>query len=167
MLVLKERMESTQEVDYCLPEFTKIIPSEEETEEIGLELSAEMGIHGHSADYAGLGDTGYFNATVAQPFKDGSIDESPVLPGIGLFMPSGSASWKDKGLFRLSVPEFQPELCTGCLECTLVCRDAAIPNTLHEIQDLLNTSLETLKLSQRQREHLQRFLLPLVQGIRD
>ena len=104
---------------------------------------------------------------VAQPFKDGSIDESPVLPGIGLFMPSGSASWKDKGLFRLSVPEFQPELCTGCLECTLVCPDAAIPNTLHEIQDLLNTSLETLKLSQRQREHLQRFLLPLVQGIRE
>ena len=167
MLVLKEGMESTQEVDYRLPEFTEIIPSEEETEEIGLELSAEMGIHGHSADYAGLGDTGYFNATVAQPFKDGSIDESPVLPGIGLFMPSGSASWKDKGLFRLSVPEFQPELCTGCLECTLVCPDAAIPNTLHEIQDLLNTSLETLKLSQRQREHLQRFLLPLVQGIRE
>ena len=160
-------MESTKEVDYHLPVFTDIIPSEEETEEIGLELSAEMGIHGHSADYAGLGDTGYFNATVAQPFKDGSIDESPVLPGIGLFMPSGSASWKDKGLFRLSVPEFQPELCTGCLECTLVCPDVAIPITLHEIHDLLNTSLESLKLSQRQREHLQRFLLPLVQGIRD
>ena len=101
MLVLKEGMESTQEVDYRLPEFTDIIPSDEETEEIGLELSAEMGIHGHSADYAGLGDTGYFNATVAQPFKDGSIDESPVLPGIGLFMSSGSASWKEKGLFRL------------------------------------------------------------------
>ena len=43
MLVLKEGMESTQEVDYRLPEFTKIIPSEEETEEIGLEQSAEMG----------------------------------------------------------------------------------------------------------------------------
>ena len=38
---------------------------------------------------------------------------------------------------------------------------------MHEIQDLLKTSLETLKLSQRQREHLQRFLLPLFQGIRE
>ncbi len=47
MFVIKEGMESTQEVDYRLPEFTEIIPSQEETEEIGLELSAEMGVHGH------------------------------------------------------------------------------------------------------------------------
>ncbi len=28
-------------------------------------------------------------------------------------------------------------LCTGCMECALVCPDAAIPNTVHEIHDLL------------------------------
>ena len=40
MPVFKEGMESTQEVNYRLPEFTEIISSEEETEKIGLKLSA-------------------------------------------------------------------------------------------------------------------------------
>ena len=167
MRVLEEGMESTREVDYLKQNYLEWKPAAGESKASGLEVSANMGIHGHSADYQGLGDTDYFNASVAKPFKDGSIDESPVLPGIGLFMPSGSASWKDKGLFRLSVPEFDPDLCTGCLECTLICPDAAIPNSLHEIHDSLNASLEAIKLSERQRENLHRFLLPLTQGIRD
>ena len=40
------------------------------------------------------------------PFRDGTIAEAPVLPGTGMFMPAGSAAWKDKGLFRRNVPEF-------------------------------------------------------------
>ena len=43
---------------------------------------------------------------------------------------------KDKGIFRRTVPAFDPTSCTGCLECSLVCPDAAIPTQVHEIHDL-------------------------------
>jgi len=78
-------------------------------------------------------DPEYYEEMIAGHFRDGTIAEAPVLPGTGMFMPAGSAAWKDKGLFRRNVPEFIAELCTGCIECALVCPDAAIPNTVHDI----------------------------------
>ena len=41
-----------------------------------------------------------------------------------------------------TVPQFHPDACTGCMECALVCPDAAIPNTVHEIHDLLLTAID-------------------------
>ena len=90
----------------------------------------------------GFLDRDYYDDVVGSHFRDGTIAEAPVLPGTGMFMPAGSAAWKDKGLFRRDVPEFNAERCTGCMECALVCPDAAIPNTVHEIHDLLLTAIE-------------------------
>ena len=79
---------------------------------------------------------------------------SPVLPGTGLFMPAGSAAMKDKGLFRRKVPVFDAEKCTACLECTLVCPDAAMPSTVHEIDDLVATAARQIDVSEARRAEI-------------
>ena len=98
---------------------------------------------------------------VAAPFREGTIAEAPVLPGTGLFMPAGTAAWKDKGLFRRDVPQFLAEHCTGCMECALVCPDAAIPNTVHDIHDLLQTGIRQLDLPEPQRAELLAQVVPV------
>ena len=104
---------------------------------------------------------------VAKPFREGTIGEAPVLPGTGLFMPAGTAAGKDKGLFRRTVPEFNPDLCTGCLECALVCPDAAIPNSVHEIHELLLTGIDELDLPSAQRDALRAQVYPLSERVRE
>ena len=90
---------------------------------------------------AGFLDAEYFDDVYGAAFRDGAIAEAPVLPGTGMFLPAGSAAGKDKGLFRLKAPEFIADLCTGCMECALACPDAAIPNSVHDIRDLIVTAI--------------------------
>ena len=90
-----------------------------------------------------------------------------MLPGTGMFIPAGSAAGKDKGLFRLKAPEFLPDLCTGCMECALACPDAAIPNTVHDINDLLLTAVRQLDIAEAQREALRNLVHPLADAARE
>ena len=45
------------------------------------------------------------------------------------------------------MPEFDASKCTGCMECAVVCPDAAIPNTVHEIHDLLLTAIKHMDVA--------------------
>ena len=99
-------------------------------------------------------DKDFYQEVMANRFTDGTIGEAPVIPGTGLFMPVASAAWKDKGLFRLDVPKYTAHLCTGCMECAVVCPDAAIPNTVHEIHDLLLTAIRGLDVTEQQKESM-------------
>lgn len=103
---------------------------------------------------AGIFDDQYYEDVLAGPFKDGTIGESPVLPGTGMFMPAGSAAMKDKGLFRRQVPVFIADKCTACLECTLVCPDAAMPSTVHEIDDLVATAARQIDVADARRAEI-------------
>jgi pyruvate-ferredoxin/flavodoxin oxidoreductase len=69
-------------------------------------------------------------------------------------MPVGTGLNKDKGIFRRTVPVFDPTACTGCLECGIACPDAAIPNTLHEIHDLVLSAIGQVDAPEPQREAL-------------
>ncbi|MCB1190806.1 MAG: 2-oxoacid:acceptor oxidoreductase family protein [Leptospiraceae bacterium] len=91
----------------------------------------------------GLFDSDYFELTTLKRFADGSItDTAPVLPGMGLCMPTGTAVLKDKGRFRLNSPSWDASLCIGCMQCALTCPDAAIPNIVVEIPGMLHRALD-------------------------
>lgn len=168
MAVIREGMEVTQVVDYDSPAIRAIDDENGSSRPLlSVALSANMCTSPTASSASALFDPGYYEDLVARPFREGTIGEAPVLPGIGLFMPAGSAAAKDKGLFRLTVPEFHEDACTGCMECALVCPDAAIPNSVHEIHDLLLTGIKELDVSEPQREALRGQVYPLAERVRE
>jgi pyruvate-ferredoxin/flavodoxin oxidoreductase len=166
MEVIREGLEATQRVDYNDPAFA-VVEELAARNGAGIAISAGMCKSAAPPNQNGFFDKQYYDDMVADRFKDGSIGEAPVLPGAGLFMPPGSAAWKDKGLFRRTVPEFKAELCTGCMECALVCPDGAIPNVVHEIDDLLLVAIKGLDATDAQKESMRGHVVALARSIRE
>ena len=167
MKVISEGIEATVRVDYTGAAFAKIDAKPAPIALRNVSLSASLCQAGGSSACSGLFDREYFSDIVATPFKEGTIGEAPVMPGTGLFMPAGSAGSKDKGLFRRAVPLFNPDLCTGCMECSLVCPDAAVPNSVHDIHELLLTGIAQVDATEAQREAMRGQVFALTEGIRE
>ncbi|MFO1426548.1 MAG: 2-oxoacid:acceptor oxidoreductase family protein [Steroidobacteraceae bacterium] len=167
MAVIREGLEATRAVDYEGAEFRDADRHQLALSRIGVEVSASMTRTGVSAATAGFFDREYFREVVTDRHKDGTIAEAPVLPGAGLFMPVASAAWKDKGLFRLQVPKFMAHLCTGCMECAMACPDGAIPNSVHEIHDLLLGAIRGIEATEQQKQLMAAEVFPLTKEIRD
>jgi pyruvate-ferredoxin/flavodoxin oxidoreductase len=168
MAVIQDGLAATQRVDYEQPEFAlaeTAVAARANGRTVG--LSAAFCRANATAAPSGFLDAEYFDDVYATAFRDGAIAEAPVLPGTGMFIPAGSAAGKDKGLFRLKAPEFLPDLCTGCMECALACPDAAIPNTVHDINDLLLTAVRQLDIAEAQREALRNLVHPLADAARE
>ena len=167
MRVVREGIEATHEIDYSGDEFLQADKLSVVANGPGVEVSACMSRATGASVTNGLFDPEYYRVTFADRLKDGSIAEAAVMPGSGLFMPVASAAWKDKGMFRLEVPQYHAELCTGCMECAVVCPDAAIPNTVHEIHDLLLAAIERLDITEQHRAHMTAQVYPLSNTVRD
>ena len=167
MAVIRDGLESTHKVDYSDAAFVEVERLPAAANDAGVAVSAAMQRVSINAQSAGLFDQDYFQEVVLDRFKDGTLAEAPVIPGNGLFIPVGSAAWKDKGLFRLSVPKFNADLCTGCMECALVCPDGAIPNTVHEIHDLLLTAIQQVDVTDQMKTMMSSHVFPLTKSIRD
>ncbi len=165
MAVIREGMAATQVVDYDTPLFLAI--DEDPPVAIRHSVAPSASMCSTAASTAGLFDPAYYEDATARPFREGTIAEAPVLPGAGLFMPAGTAASKDKGLFRRTVPEFDFSTCTGCMECALACPDAAIPNVVHEIHDLILTGIRALDITEPQRDALRALVYPLSEQVRE
>jgi pyruvate-ferredoxin/flavodoxin oxidoreductase len=168
MAVIQDAVAATKRVAYDEPEFAlaeTVVASRGAGRSVG--LSAAFCRTNSTEAPSGFLDAEYFDDIYASAFRDGTIAESPVLPGTGMFLPAGSAAGKDKGLFRLKAPEFLPDLCTGCMECALACPDAAIPNTVHDIRDLLSAGIRQLDIAESQRESVRAHIPALVDAARE
>ncbi len=140
MAVIRDGMKAIA-VDYADPVFEALeVTALAEPEAVP--LSARMTPTVVQERAAGLFDPTYFDEVFGRPFREGTIAEAPVLPGTGMFMPVGTGADKNKGLFRRTIPVFSPDACTACMECALACPDNAIPNTGHEIGDLLHAAID-------------------------
>ena len=167
MKVVREGLDATYQIDYSTEEFTaaeKLVPVQTGP---GVEISAAMARASGNTVTNGIFDQTYYNDILADRIKDGSIGEAPVMPGTGLFMPVATAAWKDKGLFKLEVPKYSAHLCTGCMECAVVCPDAAIPNTVHDIHELLLTAIGKLDVTEQHKTEMTSQVFPLTKSIRD
>ncbi|MQX36719.1 2-oxoacid:acceptor oxidoreductase family protein [Roseospira navarrensis] len=166
MSVIRDGATATVAVPYDAPEFLDAEAANEDGDLRTVALSAmPCGLEAGCSPSA-LFDPGYFDDMIGAAFRDGTIGEAPVMPGAGLFMPPGSGAMKDKGLFRRQVPVFDADKCTGCLECTLVCPDAAMPSTIHAIEDLLSRAIGTLDPSAPETVALAGYGDALCDGIR-
>jgi pyruvate-ferredoxin/flavodoxin oxidoreductase len=150
MAVIKDGAIATAPVNYNDPAFAAAEAEFKPAKALGVEVSMAACGTDHASP-TGFFDASYYEEVLAGPFKDGTIGESPVLPGTGLFMPAGSAAAKDKGLFRRQVPLFDATKCTACLDCTMVCPDAAMPSTIHELDDLVVTAAKQIDVSAERR----------------
>jgi pyruvate-ferredoxin/flavodoxin oxidoreductase len=167
MAVIREGVEATQPVDYESAAFARLKIQGDPIFIRDVSLSASMCQSEGESACAGLFDREYYDDMVLNPFREGAIAEAPVLPGTGMFMPAGSASIKDKGLFRRTVPEFKADLCTGCMECALVCPDGAIPNSVHDIHELLLAGVAQLDIPATQREAMRGQVYALAESLRE
>ncbi len=167
MAVIRDGLKATRKVDYDDPAFEQAEKSSAPASRRTVAISAAMCRAASSPATAGFLDADYFEDVMGASFRDGTIAETPVMPGAGFFLPAGSAALKDKGLFRRNVPEFIADLCTGCMECALACPDAAIPNTVHDIHDLLVTAIRQLDIAETQREALRGQVHALVDAARE
>jgi len=167
MAVIREGVEATHKIDYNSETYLKIDAKPAPIALHNVSLSASMCQSTGSSGCGGMFDREYFDDMIAKPFREGTIGEAPVLPGSGLFMPAGTAGSKDKGLFRRTVPIFNPDVCTGCMECALVCPDAAIPNNVHDIHELLLTGIRQLDVTEAQREAMRSHVYTVADSVRE
>ncbi|MBB4266418.1 2-oxoacid:acceptor oxidoreductase family protein [Roseospira visakhapatnamensis] len=167
MAVIRDGMTATVEVPYDEPAFLDAEQANEAADARTVALSALPCGLGGGCSPSALFDPAYFEDMAGRPFREGTIGESPVMPGAGLFVPPGSGAMKDKGLFRRQVPVFDADKCTGCLECTLVCPDAAMPATVHDIEDLMARGLRALDPAAPETIALSEHMDALCAGIRD
>ncbi|RYH09745.1 2-oxoacid:acceptor oxidoreductase family protein [Tropicimonas sp. IMCC6043] len=152
MAVIRDGAAATIAVDYTAPEFAEVTEAADLEPHFSPAISGSMCRIAQDASPTGLFDQEYYEETVARPFREGTIGEAPVMPGVGMFMPSGTAASRDKGLFRRHVPVLDTSLCTGCLECTMVCPDAAIPATVFDIDELLKAAMKEIDMPAGQRD---------------
>lgn len=76
-----------------------------------------------------LYETGESRAALVDPFTGSGV------------MPARSGTFRDVTPYRLRMPRWLPENCTGCGLCWATCPDSALPPTVQSLTSLLDTAI--------------------------
>jgi len=88
----------------------------------------------------GVGNPGRFWEQVCSLCKVGQDPIADPFAAIGA-IPAGSSSIRDMTDIRFEVPDFVPDLCTGCSRCWVQCPDTAIPGLVNTVEEILETAI--------------------------
>jgi pyruvate-ferredoxin/flavodoxin oxidoreductase len=88
----------------------------------------------------GIGNQGRFFEQTCSLYAAG---QDPIAdPFMALSaMPAATSAVRDMTGIRFEVPDFLPELCTGCAQCWTQCPDAAIPGLVNTVEALIDTAV--------------------------
>ena len=97
MAVIHDGSTPSVPVDYDAPELVAIDTEPQPARILRpVAVSQEM-CSSDAPTAASLFDPAYYEDIVARPFREGTIGEAPVLPGVGLFMPAGLGRREGQG----------------------------------------------------------------------
>ena len=88
----------------------------------------------------GIGNPGRFWEQVCGVCKVGQDTIADPFAAISA-IPAGTSTIRDMTDIRFEVPDFIPELCTGCSQCWVQCPDAAIPGLVSSVEDVIDTAI--------------------------
>ncbi len=93
-----------------------------------------------------LFDRARFWHSVGYLYDSGQADETLTDPFLATgVMPAASSAHSDMTPYRLRLPEWLPENCTGCGLCWAHCPDSALPPTIQDLQALVDTAVAECK----------------------
>ncbi len=88
----------------------------------------------------GLGNPGRFWEQVCGVCRTGQDVIADPFAAISA-VPAGTSTIRDMTDIRFEVPDFIPELCTGCSQCWVQCPDAAIPGVVNSVESIIDTAI--------------------------
>ncbi|MDH3735042.1 MAG: 2-oxoacid:acceptor oxidoreductase family protein, partial [Gemmatimonadota bacterium] len=118
--------------------------ADEAAEAAGEPVAAAVGeipsLLDHPSALPGVGNPGRFWEQVCSMCK---VGEDPIADPFAAIsaIPAASSSIRDMTDIRFEVPDFIPELCTGCSQCWIQCPDAAIPGLVNSVDEVLETAI--------------------------
>jgi pyruvate-ferredoxin/flavodoxin oxidoreductase len=93
-----------------------------------------------------LFDQTRFWHSVAYLYHSGQSDEALADPFLATgLLPAGTSAHRDMTTYRLQMPQWLPENCTGCGLCWAHCPDSALPPTIQDAATLVDTGMTECK----------------------
>ena len=117
--------------------------------------------HAHAHDH--LFDVNRFWHSVGYLYDNGEAEHTLSDPWLATgVIPAASSAFRDISPYRLKIPQWLPESCSGCGDCWAACPEAALPPVVLELAAIIAGAVTRLERRGRSFIQLKRIQDPLV-----